>query len=135
MVALRRPVTCQWSVTTSFAAVAADGYLVNVRASLEIEGPVRRTVPPATLVEVFERKVNAEGLVRLRWDMDTKIFDSRTELMHDRRRGLNHSMSMFYVVEVLLTSVKLLGRLAGGLQDSKRSMCHAPVCAFCCLQP
>ncbi|XP_026192616.1 uncharacterized protein LOC34617793 [Cyclospora cayetanensis] len=46
--------------------IVADGYLVNVRPSLEIEGLVRRTLPPATLVEVFERKINREGLVRLR---------------------------------------------------------------------
>lgn len=45
---------------------SADGYLVNVRPALEIEGQVRRTLPPSTLVEVYERKVNAEGLVRLR---------------------------------------------------------------------
>ncbi|CDJ49830.1 hypothetical protein, conserved [Eimeria brunetti] len=46
--------------------IVADGYLVNVRPALEIEGQVRRTLPPATLVEVYERKINAEGLVRLR---------------------------------------------------------------------
>ena len=40
--------------------------MVNVRPALEIEGQVRRTLPPATLVEVYERKINAEGLVRLR---------------------------------------------------------------------
>lgn len=58
---------CYCAVAASArATLAADGYLVNVRALLEIEGPVRRTVPPSTLVEVFERKVNAEGLMRLR---------------------------------------------------------------------
>ncbi|CDI75738.1 hypothetical protein, conserved [Eimeria praecox] len=46
--------------------IVADGYLVNVRPTLEIEGQVRRTLPSATLVEVYERKINAEGLVRLR---------------------------------------------------------------------
>ena len=52
---------------TAHADATADGYLVNVRPMLEMEGPVRRTLPPATFVEVYERKINAEGHVRLRW--------------------------------------------------------------------
>ncbi|PFH32783.1 hypothetical protein BESB_013950 [Besnoitia besnoiti] len=52
--------------TPQLYQVIADGYLLNVRQGLEIEGPVVRTLPPATQVEVFERRMNNEGLMRLR---------------------------------------------------------------------
>ncbi|PHJ25702.1 poly(adp-ribose) polymerase catalytic domain protein [Cystoisospora suis] len=52
--------------TPQLYQVIADGYLLNVRPGLEIEGPVARTLPPATHVEVFERRLNKEGLMRLR---------------------------------------------------------------------
>ncbi|KAL8453877.1 hypothetical protein Emag_001685 [Eimeria magna] len=70
------------------ACGAADGYLVNVRASLEVEGPVRRTLPPASLVEVYERKVNAEGLMRLR------LVDG---WINERRKGANDAGLLFAV--------------------------------------
>ncbi|KAL8447901.1 hypothetical protein Emed_004196 [Eimeria media] len=68
--------------------IVADGYLVNVRASLEVEGPVRRTLPPASLVEVYERKVNAEGLMRLR------LVDG---WINERRKGANDAGLLFAV--------------------------------------
>ncbi|KAL8434252.1 hypothetical protein Efla_002017 [Eimeria flavescens] len=68
--------------------IVADGYLVNVRASLEVEGPVRRTLPPASIVEVYERKVNAEGLMRLR------VADG---WINERRKGVNDAGLLFAV--------------------------------------
>ncbi|KAL8271260.1 hypothetical protein Esti_004826 [Eimeria stiedai] len=68
--------------------IVADGYLVNVRASLEVEGPVRRTLPPASLVEVYERRVNAEGLMRLR------LVDG---WINERRKGANDAGLLFAV--------------------------------------
>ncbi|KAL8437167.1 hypothetical protein ACSSS7_001146 [Eimeria intestinalis] len=68
--------------------IVADGYLVNVRASIEVEGPVRRTLPPASLVEVYERKVNSEGLMRLR------LVDG---WINERRKGADDAGLLFAV--------------------------------------
>ncbi|CDJ40441.1 hypothetical protein, conserved [Eimeria tenella] len=95
--------------------IVADGYLVNVRPALEIEGQVRRTLPPATLVEVYERKINAEGLVRLRlidgWINERRKSSGETGFLFatrtvDRRveTFLRHIMAVVVLLPALCSS-------------------------------